>query len=74
MDVTFSVSSFALTPSSAARTSSSSFSVRITGVRFSAFCRPRSSTSGTNPFARMLGSVENSRPIWTWSLARASTV
>ena len=50
------------------RTSSSSLSERITGVRFSASWRCWSSTSGTNPFASMLGSVENSSPICTSSL------
>ena len=41
---------------------------------FSASCRCLSSTSGTNPFASMLGSVENSSPICTSSLLSASTV
>ena len=72
--VTLPVVSLALTALSTSRTSSFSFPVRITGVRFSAFCRCLSSTRGTNPFAPMLGSVENSKPICTSLLLSAATV
>ncbi len=61
----------ALTASSNRRTSGFSFSVRITGVMFSASWRRRSSRSGTNPFSSIRGSVENSNPTCTSSLRSA---
>ena len=44
------------------------------GVMFSASWRCLSSRSGMNPFASMLGSVENIKPICTSSLLSAATV